>query len=656
MPEFDSLIPIPVPRSYVGTVLDARLRYGTNAARIAAGVVDDGCLWFETDTHNYYQYQLGFWVLVAGSALGSGAPVMIAASNATAIEKLFAIACGGVVCDGVNDQTEINAALLANTHVLLSSGTFTIAANIIPLAGSWLSGSGIFETILNFTVSDKYVSIHDISNVRVSDFSITGYGTIQPYAQNSNIANILIENIFFNATSPTLNPACLYTKNHGHTIANMVFRNIFGAGIKTTAIAFYDDVGTAIYQSCNIFKNYWTYGGSVADKYSDFDCGSSYYNGTFRDCIIEDTEFIDFWEAGAYIENGTTCINVIWSKIITRNIGRAKVAPTFGAGFCLNDGHITISNCMDYGSLLGLYTVGTGIANQLYTNFRSYAAGKYGIYGAASVAGDRIRFIGGGIYNSGDCGLYWLVPNLNMEHFDIIDPTGSGGILNFVNSHNAKLKDLYIKGTGLGLYSTDCTDLTFTDNRILVTGIPFSFTSGVISPYIANNDWRGSGDNPVFNCTTPKAIKDNIDKDGNIYASSGQLVTISKTINHADITDDGGAVGHAHFTNTIPANSVIKAVSLVFGEAFDTTGMTTLTMQIGIPAGDLDAYNLTVSGEDMHGAKPDVSWGEVNCTASRVLAAVIPILTFTHNADITDLISGAGCQGSCTVTITYMKA
>jgi hypothetical protein len=82
----------------------------------------------------------------AGTGTGTG-NMMVAASNATANEKIYAVASGGSVCNGTNDQDNINTAAVAVGHgkLLLSSGTFNIDAALTIDDGCTIVGMGSGE-------------------------------------------------------------------------------------------------------------------------------------------------------------------------------------------------------------------------------------------------------------------------------------------------------------------------------------------------------------------------------------------------------------------------------------------------------------------------------------------------------------------------------
>lgn len=80
------------------------------------------------------------------------APVIIAANNATDAEKVSALVSDGAVCDGTADDVQINAAIASGRRVILSSGTFVMAARLDANVSNFsLEGRGIGITILDFT-------------------------------------------------------------------------------------------------------------------------------------------------------------------------------------------------------------------------------------------------------------------------------------------------------------------------------------------------------------------------------------------------------------------------------------------------------------------------------------------------------------------------
>jgi len=89
-----------------------------------------------------YLKEDGTWAVPPGGSAVT-AFVAVAASDSTAAEQAYALASGGTVCDGSNDQTDITAAQTAagsNGKVLLLGKTFNIEADITLTV--WVQGQG----------------------------------------------------------------------------------------------------------------------------------------------------------------------------------------------------------------------------------------------------------------------------------------------------------------------------------------------------------------------------------------------------------------------------------------------------------------------------------------------------------------------------------
>ncbi|MFA7562531.1 MAG: hypothetical protein WCY70_03735, partial [Methanoculleus sp.] len=109
------------------------------------------------------------------SAAESATPVTltVAASDSIGLSKDQA----DYVCDGIDDQVEIQAALAAlpdGGTVVLTDGTFNCAGVIVPPAGTTLSGQGPDATELIFT-RDGRINV-DREYVTLDGFSVKGSG------------------------------------------------------------------------------------------------------------------------------------------------------------------------------------------------------------------------------------------------------------------------------------------------------------------------------------------------------------------------------------------------------------------------------------------------------------------------------------------------
>jgi len=110
---------------------------------------------------------------VSAAESATPATLTVAASDSTELSKNQA----DYVCDGVDDQAEIQAALAAlpdGGTVTLTEGTFNCAGVIAPAAGTTLSGKGPDATFLKFT-NDGRINV-DQENITLDGFHIEGSG------------------------------------------------------------------------------------------------------------------------------------------------------------------------------------------------------------------------------------------------------------------------------------------------------------------------------------------------------------------------------------------------------------------------------------------------------------------------------------------------
>ncbi|MCM2465665.1 hypothetical protein DIC75_04950 [Methanoculleus sp. CWC-02] len=110
---------------------------------------------------------------VSAAESASPATLTVAANDSTELSKNQA----DYVCDGVDDQAEIQAALAAlpdGGTVVLTEGTFNCAGVLAPAAGTTLSGQGPDATFLEFT-NDGRINV-DQENITLDGFHIEGTG------------------------------------------------------------------------------------------------------------------------------------------------------------------------------------------------------------------------------------------------------------------------------------------------------------------------------------------------------------------------------------------------------------------------------------------------------------------------------------------------
>ncbi len=160
-------------------------------------------------------------ITIASLLSGGSYTIMVAASNATAREKVSAVASGGTVCTGAADEVDIEAAIAIIAAlggvVQLSSGTFTLSDNAevdIDDDNIWIRGMGPATIVVQLDL--------DVDPGAWGIFEVTGDGdTISDlFVQGNNVDGA--------------NPGTFSYDNIALVGAtNCVIRNIWGAGSRS---------------------------------------------------------------------------------------------------------------------------------------------------------------------------------------------------------------------------------------------------------------------------------------------------------------------------------------------------------------------------------------------------------------------------------------
>ena len=107
------------------------------------------------------------------------------------------------VCDGNNDQIEINNALAGGGEVVLTAGTFPTSGTIVCRSGNTLRGQGQDKTVIS--MAGDYAARIDIAqpNVVVSDLTITQRGWLMITTSHVTVEDVTIRDS--KKTAPTVN-------------------------------------------------------------------------------------------------------------------------------------------------------------------------------------------------------------------------------------------------------------------------------------------------------------------------------------------------------------------------------------------------------------------------------------------------------------------
>ncbi|ABN56610.1 MULTISPECIES: right-handed parallel beta-helix repeat-containing protein [Methanoculleus] len=388
---------------------------------------------------------------VSAAESASPATLTVAASDSTELSKNQA----DYVCDGVDDQAEIQAALAAlpdGGKVVLSDGTFNCAGVIAPPAGTTLSGQGPDATNLVFT-NDGRISV-DQENVALDGFHIEGsgyssgvkwLGVITIRASHAKIHNIegtadtSIQAVFLllhdpAVYAPTLEDVEFINCKAVDTGTYGFIHNAWGSSNKVIKDVRYDNCQAINCGSKGAF-NPWITGFDFAEL-NDMD-GLRVTN-----CLAEGN-----LESGFHFEFDPTVTDAVLENCVSRNNGQ-KPYPTvpykqsdmsthyFGCGYYAPNCDVTFKNCVaESNSLYGFYATNggklydcvdkdTGAGKTDYTYRKP--AGYYSI--PCRSADPALVLENCKSIDSHGYGLQVdLASNIRIENFELVNPAGIDG-------------------------------------------------------------------------------------------------------------------------------------------------------------------------------------------------------------------------------------
>jgi hypothetical protein len=260
------------------------------------------------------------------------------------------------ICDGVNDQVEINAALTAAAsskgEVILSEGIFNISDKISLRSNTTLRGKGEGITTLSFLVGSI-----DIRNpyVTLADFTFTGRGYILIGNSHMVLHNITASKLQNNNIAAFY----VYCWSGAPTISDVVFENCKAIDCNRWGFVHDGEVAGAVVQNiryyncqainCGRYGQYVDPSGSTRESWDvGFDIGevvSEVRDVYYENCLAEGS-----WESGFHCEGGPRYYNVTLVNCVSRNNGQKEKTgsgtASYGAGYWLGRGTITLQNCI----------------------------------------------------------------------------------------------------------------------------------------------------------------------------------------------------------------------------------------------------------------------------------------------------------------------
>jgi len=298
------------------------------------------------------------------------------------------------ICDGSNDQSEIQAAInqaaASGGNVYLLDGTFTVAGDINLVSGVNLIGKGAGTTTLKFTI-EGWIMVQGSNTV--SDLQTTGPTGFLIVGSHVKMTNVTVRD--YTAKAGAFH---IYAANQALT--DFTFTNCnaidgWSYGFLNAGEGSPNSISGITYSGCTAINcgrtsqfNSWISGFNIAET-------TSISNVRVENCRAEGC-----WESGFYFTDGQSATNVVIQNCVSINNGQKKTKedPTYGAGFyggssttqyinCASQGNIegftlldgaTVTDCNDVGSRNGFTTTDHGSIT--LTNCASDKAQQWALY------------------------------------------------------------------------------------------------------------------------------------------------------------------------------------------------------------------------------------------------------------------------------------
>jgi len=489
-------------------------------------------------------------VLLAQSAI---AATIVAASDASATSK----ASAQYICDGVNDQVELNNALARGGEVVMTEGTFRTSGTIVVKGNTVFRGQGPGKTVLS--MAGDYGARVDISqpDVTVKDFKITQRGWLMITTSRVKVHDVTIQDS--KKTAPTVN-GMFFVWASNTACEDIEFIRCKAIDVGSTGFNLNGQGSPRVnrnirFDDCLALRCGNAGSGKIWAVGFDFHEGADLYDLTVTNCRAEDC-----WESGFYFEpnfwNGNdpnraipVQVNSRLSNCVAVNNGWRNTEPTrfYMTGYYLTCG-VTVTNCVSVNSrnngfwlwqnskdviLNGCTDDGSDKSFQVRTgtNLRfndciSKNARTHALYmwGSSGVVFDKFRIINPK-KSSGAVSLGlredhpndpWPVTGCTL---DILLTGGDPGTL--VNYYNAKNNKITINGDTSEIPTGTVTpipvvsgDTTPTPTQVPEGELPSGAGNGVIPGTIEVEDYDGGGQNVGYFDTTPE-------NEGGAYRSDG---------------------------------------------------------------------------------------------------------------------------------------
>jgi hypothetical protein len=331
-------------------------------------------------------------LLIGLFGAASAASVTVAASNSHGKNT------AQYICDGSDDQTEIQAAInqvaSSGGSVYLLDGTFNVAGDIYLVSGVNLIGKGAGKTTLKF-VSEGWVQIYGNNIIqKLQSIGPTGFFIIGSHVKMTDVT----------ARNYSVKKGAFYIYAYNQALTDFTFTNC--KAIDGSGHGFINDGEGSPNSISDI-----TYSGCTATnsgRAAQFDPWVTGFvlseTNDITNLLVVNCRAEGSWESGFHFEDRPQKINVIVRNCVSINNGQKKTQepPKYAAGFlggsptmqyidCTSQGNrvgyyllsgATVIRCKDTGSTYGFRT--TDFYNIVLTDCWSDQAGVWAFYGLNS--------------------------------------------------------------------------------------------------------------------------------------------------------------------------------------------------------------------------------------------------------------------------------
>lgn len=531
---------------------------------------------------------------VGASELGLGAiprgpTLKVAAVNATATSKLQA----DYVCDGTDDQVEINAALTAlpgsGGKVQLSEGTFTFSNGIASVRqGSWLAGMGMAATVLQaatgqpvnvaaVTMNQQFSMLSDLyinNNKGGTTGTKTGQRNISMAGGDSAIVNVYAVNSGGNGCD---------LSGDGMYVERLICLGSDYVGLNITG-----PVGTGQYGGLYVGCRSFSHGGSAfsvdGDNITLLGCQAKVTNTGFVISANADNALLANCEAIA--NNYGFQVYAPGAQLVGCFAGQNGV---IGFQALVGSGGTVFQSCKNQNSSTGFSIESSGFTHVL--GCHSYGHTSYGI--SVPAGAGQVAILGCSLY-SGGAGSYGIYINGGANHLV------QG---NRVQDHG-----------GYGIHVGPATGTAVLNNLVVDSGKAQHNTyaqiifSGTTNGYVAGNACRMPAAAPqpscalqIVNCTNCFVGSNDLNNGGiiqlsdNSYVSTRRAAKRQLALDSATLTASGSLPMTQNVELTLLDNTaftVQSGVSLLqvgvrLSALFDgsAAGVATAAIRIDSPAG-----------------------------------------------------------------------